>query len=173
MEVSGRPQLVVRGPCDKRVGVGARMIDAMNVKMANGYDNLNDDDKSVMNYYFVLGGSEPDSFNDMFTIVGMIANGLNGEGVKIKISKEHGNKGFVHNYVTTGKIKNYWTVGTRNGNPIARGAIHVDSMRFDTTNELSAKTIIHEASHKFASTADFGHIKDTQGTKLAYSVWRV
>ena len=77
--------------------------------------------------------------------------------MKIKNSKEHGNKGFVHNYVTTGKIKNYWTVGTRNGNPIARGAIHVDSTRFDTTNELSAKTIIHEASHKFASTADFGH----------------
>lgn len=69
-----------------------------------------------------------------------------------------------------GSAKSGWTPGVdvRDSNKLThRGAIHLDTARLDTGPELSAKTLIHEATHKFASCADFGekgYTYDEDGT---------
>jgi hypothetical protein len=60
---------------------------------------------------------------------------------------------------TTGVLRGVFsprhTLGTQDGNRVSRGDIHRDR---DTLSDadMRVRTFIHEASHKYASTADHG-----------------
>ncbi|WP_144185456.1 hypothetical protein [Elioraea rosea] len=92
----------------------------------------------------------------------LIQNGLT-QGVSIKITTMKGAAGYVKTHPTARKPR--WTKGTVSLNDsdgsattkvMYRGDIHVGAARLDQGVKLAAKTVVHEASHKFASTADFG-----------------
>ena len=58
-------------------------------------------------------------------------------------------------------------LGTRNGKVVSRGDIHID---LDTLGDedLTVITFIHEASHKYASTADHGKSGYVENDGSAY-----
>jgi hypothetical protein len=136
--------------------------------------SLSDAGKMALHSYFKTPATGP-TLADFQTIKGVLELTLNGltnaGGVAVKISK--GSPGYVNVHVrgtsglrakvlgssvaTTLFAKPGWTAGTKQGfGDVHRGSIHVSTGRLDTGTPLAAKTVIHEASHKFASTADFG-----------------
>lgn len=136
-----------------------------------GSTALTENQRAIMDYYFVFGG-DPPSTNDFKVIqatLTMTANGLMGEKLNLKITEGGDAYGYVNKHDSRfglkeklrsglGLKKSRWTPGIdyRSGTLTRRGDIHLDTDRLETGPELSAKTIIHEATHKFASTADFG-----------------
>lgn len=132
---------------------------------------LTENQLAIMDYYFVFGGNPP-STNDFKVIqatLTMTANGLMGDKLNLKVRPEDDAWGYVNKH--DGRFglkeklrsalklkKSRWTPGIdyRSGVRTHRGDIHLDTGMLDNGPELSAMTIIHEATHKFASTADFG-----------------
>ncbi|MHB1304693.1 MAG: hypothetical protein ACYCZB_14650 [Acidiphilium sp.] len=157
------------------MGLARIMIREILRLLKGGFESLTLDQKQVFDYYFCMNG-EPTSTD--VTIVRetltLIANGLNGQDLNVKVSSGNdGTIGYVNRRTSqVGSVKKLFgkkasTPGTvlakDDGGNLAggsgkafRGDIHIGRSRLDTGPELSAKTIIHEASHKFASTADFG-----------------
>ncbi|WP_291295786.1 hypothetical protein [Elioraea sp.] len=115
-------------------------------------------------YYFQTGGGLGQAELDIIRpVLVLIQNGLTqATNVKV-ISGRDGTAGYVNPHASLKKMR--WTTGTkmrdRKGNLVTqrtvhRGDIHISARRLRQGIWLAAKTIIHEASHKFASTADFG-----------------
>jgi hypothetical protein len=159
------------------------MVRQMVTKMRNGVAGLSGNQRDILAYYFVFGtGGQAAEFPIIYQTVQLMANGLLGAGLDIKVTNQSGAAGYVKSHHSSyggmdklrakfGKPKAGWTAGQRvvggERTLVHRGAIHVDTVRLDTGPELAAKTIIHEASHKFASTADFGergYTHDADGT---------
>lgn len=141
------------------IGLARLMMRQVTSVMSGGVFALSVDQLQYFDYYFVCGGNPPS--NSDFIIVQQtllaINNGLFSQGLGIKVTNQGDSMGYV-NLHTGKKTKKDWVAGRsmRTGNLVQRGNIHVDSNRLDTGPELSAKTVIHEASHRFASTGDFG-----------------
>lgn len=116
---------------------------------------LSDTTKAVAAYYFKTPDTGPNAtdFNTIKANLELILGGL-GAAVAIKISKSDSTIGYVNLHGSSRKKR--WTKGKFRGDDIHRGDIHVSTYRLDTGIKLAAKTVIHEAAHKFASAADFG-----------------
>jgi hypothetical protein len=154
------------------VGLARIMIRQILSKVSGGPMNLTVNQLQVLDYYFVCGGTPISSgdFTVIRTTLQMTSNGLFGTGLNLKVTMAGDAMGYVNKHDSRfgisdklrakfGKSKSGWTPGVdiRDNNVRThRGDIHLDSDRLDTGPELSAKTVIHEATHKFASTADFG-----------------
>jgi hypothetical protein len=145
----------------------------------NGPMGLTVNQLAIMDYYFVFGGAPPSTadFNVIHQVLNLTVNGLMGGGLNIKVTMSGAANGYVNPHhgglrlkaKVRAKIgpKARWTPGVFSGLAVNRDDIHLDSDRLDNGTELAAKTVIHEASHKFASTADFGnrgYTKDDDGT---------
>lgn len=120
--------------------------------------------KTHAKYYLKRGDSLTQSDLDTIkSVLVLIQTGL-GTDTNIKIVSTGDSAGYVNAYRTPKKAR--WTPGTRtryqdgtpHANPgaVLRGDIHIKKTQLDRGVNLAAKTIIHEASHKFASTSDFG-----------------
>ncbi len=85
-------------------------------------------------------------------------DGLNGR-LAIKVTASATANGWVRSHlgaegVIKGLFSSDYTLGTRDGKPVSRGHIHIASDAL--AGRTGAIAVIHEASHKFASTADHG-----------------
>lgn len=93
----------------------------------------------------------------------LIQTGL-GADTSIKIISKGDASGYVNTHAEA--KKDSWTQGTKTrsqdgtllttARTVHRGDIHIKKRQLDRGVNPAAKTIIHEASHKFASTCDFG-----------------
>ncbi|MFM9883260.1 MAG: hypothetical protein ACKVQT_09560 [Burkholderiales bacterium] len=135
---------------------------------------LSDVGKMGLHCYFMTPANGPTQgdFDTIKSVLELTQAGLTSVGgVAVKISS--GSPGYVNVHVrgtsslrakllgaplaTTMFAKSGWTPGTKKDfGDVHRGSIHVSTGRLDTGTRLAAKTVIHEATHKFASTADFG-----------------
>lgn len=139
------------------VALARTMIRTMNGLVQTGYKSLASNQRDVMDYYFVLKGIPPTApeYATLQQVLQLTCTGLMGKDLSIKVTNKGDAMGYV-NLHRGGRSKGRWTAGTSRGEAVKRGDIHLDSDRLDTGTEDSAKTIIHEATHKFASAADYG-----------------
>lgn len=153
------------------VGLARIMLRQILSQMQGGPTNLTIGQLQIYDYYFVAGGAPPSGtdFDIIRTTLTLTSNGLFGTGLNLKVTMAGSAMGYVNKHDSRwglaeklrskfGKPKKGWTQGVdfASGTKTHRGDIHLDSDRLDTGPELSAKTVIHEATHKFASTCDFG-----------------
>jgi len=137
--------------------------------------NASDAVKKHAAYYFKRGATltQPE-LDTIKSVLVQIQTGLTSD-MNVKVTKDDGSMGYVNPHYKGDKDR--WSAGKKgfdgDGNALSkvydvkRGDIHIDTKRLDTGIKLSAKTVIHEASHKFASTADFGergYTHDGDGT---------
>lgn len=153
------------------VGLARIMLRQMMTVLKGGAMGLTPGQLQIMDYYFVMGGNPPSPADiDIIrqTLI-LTSNGLGAQGLNVKVTLAGSAMGYVNMHDTaTGPLdkfrskfglgKKRWTPGVDvdYGTKTSWGDIHLDSDRLDTGPELSAKTLIHEATHKFASTTDFG-----------------
>ncbi len=89
----------------------------------------------------------------------LVMNGINNK-INVKVAPDDSAYGYVgfKTGVTgfaRGLFSSRHNLGTRGGKIVSRGDIHIDRDTLDDA-ELSIITFIHEATHKYASTADHG-----------------
>jgi hypothetical protein len=168
------------GEATEAVGLARMMIREILSRMKGGPMNLTVGQLAAYDYYFVCGGAPPATgdFDAIRTTLTATSNGLFGGGLNLKVTMAGSANGYVNKHDSrfgigdkirsrVGGPKERWTPGVdfRDHNrPTHRGDIHLDSDRIDEGPELAAKTVIHEATHKFSSTADFGDKGYTDST---------
>ncbi len=164
----------------RAVGDARLMMRYMLGKLKNGWNGLSDDQKAVGDYYFQLGGGAPNGteFDIIRQTLQMTSNGLFGGGLNVKVTVEDTANGYVGMHdgrfgileklreKTGGKSR--WTPGTHiqaQGGPrlTKMGDIHLDSDAIDKSPAFAALTLIHEATHKFASTGDYRYVAESTG----------
>ncbi len=111
--------------------------------------------------YFLCDSARPD-MGDVNTVLKtheLVTNGINTNfNLKVALDDDaHGYVGFRTGFkgVMRGVFSSRHNLGKRNGKTVSRGDIHLDRDALDDRG-LAIITLIHEASHKYASTADFG-----------------
>jgi hypothetical protein len=115
------------------------------------------------NYFKLDGPATQAEFDLIKSVLVMIQTGLNSD-MNIKVSPVAGKAGYVRRHDAPRKAR--WTQGTRThdkaGNPlnasedVYRGDIHITKEQLKKDIRYQAKNVVHESSHKFASTSDFG-----------------
>lgn len=114
----------------------------------------------LMDLYFKTGATP--SQQDVQTVLKKLELVMNGINLKInvKVAPDDGAYGYVgfktgFKGVMRGIFSPRHNLGKRGGKTVSRGDIHIDRDTLDDA-ELSIITFIHEATHKYASTADHG-----------------
>ncbi|PCJ41326.1 MAG: hypothetical protein COA99_08985 [Moraxellaceae bacterium] len=132
--------------------------------------DLNANFKYYAEKYFLLGDTPTtDELNNIYAVLLLTKNGLNNKfTIKVYSSASHAPKGFTTNgYVTSylnpkdnqkHRTAGVWTdPSTMVGKNAFKGDIHMGISTVKGQSDLTnASLFIHEATHKFADTADFG-----------------
>jgi hypothetical protein len=127
---------------------------------------------NLMNLYF-LTGVDPSSsaITTVLSKLELVQNGISAK-INLKVAPNASAYGYVG--FKTGKMgvmrgifSSRHNFGTRNGKIVSRGDIHIDQDTLDD-QDLSIITFIHEATHKYASTADFGNSGYTDNSGLTF-----
>lgn len=113
-----------------------------------------------MDRYFLTGASP--SRTDVETVLKkleLVRNGIDTK-INVKVAPDDSAYGYVGfktgvKGVLRGVFSSRHNLGTRGGKTVSRGDIHIDRDTLDDA-DLSVITFIHEATHKYASTADHG-----------------
>jgi hypothetical protein len=115
----------------------------------------------LLQRYFLTTGNWP-APGDIETILKkleLVMNGINAK-INVKVAPDDGAYGYVGyktgiSGIARGIFSGRHNFGTRNGSIVTRGDIHIDQDTLDDA-QLAVITFIHEATHKYASTADHG-----------------
>jgi len=114
---------------------------------------------AIMAKYFLIPASGATT-TDINTIISKLELVMNGICTKlnVKVAPDPDAYGYVRSkygalQLVRGAFSSRQTIGTRGGERVARGDIHLDQ---DVLNDddMAEITFIHEATHKYASTAD-------------------
>ena len=118
--------------------------------------------------YFLTPASGPtqDQLGKILSVLELTMNGINGK-INVKVADDPSAYGYVGfqtgaTGVARGIFSPRHNFGTRQGKIVSRGDIHMDLNRINRVRpeiqswELGIITFIHEATHKYASTADHG-----------------
>jgi hypothetical protein len=139
------------------IGLARIMLRGVLQTLQGGWAALTLDQLQVLDYYFVMAGPpSADDFKIIKESLILTSNGLSGAGLDIKVmagigsvNRHGGQTSSLKSFL--GKKDRTQGVNVHTGIKGFRGDIHIGHARLDSGPELSAKTIIHEASHKFAS----------------------
>ncbi|MDE1897272.1 MAG: hypothetical protein KGH91_09365 [Rhodospirillales bacterium] len=142
----------------RAVGLARQILTNTNTLMNAGWGGLSAVQQNYLKYYFRLAAAPNATTLDIIkqTYI-LVRNGMFSTDLNLKVTISGDANGYVNSHKVSSKKSNH-NAGVRGGNAVKRGDIHLDSDRLDGDPEWAAKTTIHEASHKFASTADFGNI---------------
>ena len=103
-----------------------------------------------------------DEFDAIFSVLRLTDAGINNSDLAIKVfSKIGASRGYVRNYPGITTDHSNRTPGLRRQDdgtlvPVFKGDIHMGFGGITGQPLLAAKNFVHEATHKFANTADFG-----------------
>lgn len=155
------------------IGLARIMMRYILTKLNKGAMALTVNQLQVLDYYFVLGGNPP-APGDIgiirqtlqLTSNGLFSNDLNvkvktGGGGTVGYANMHDSRfGLMDKIRTKTGAKSRWTPGydIEAGNRKTHfGDIHLSDSAMDRGPEYAAMTLIHEATHKFASTGDYAY----------------
>ncbi len=105
------------------------------------------------------GGPDQNDVNTVLKKLELVMNGINTK-INLKVAADDDAYGYVGfrggiKGVMRGVFSKRHNIGTRGGKMVSRGDIHLDRDVLDDEG-LAIITFIHEATHKYASTADHG-----------------
>lgn len=125
-------------------------------------DSWHDNDSALlkrnMGLYFKTDPEIGPSVDERGRVLGklkLVSNGINGK-LELKVAVPSTDRGSV-NWMPTGlgALSPRHTFGTHKGLPVSMGAIHI-GRNIVKQSEMRIITFIHEASHKYADTYDYG-----------------
>jgi len=162
---NGNMVLMTTAACDHDAMGGAmqdaradslKLLERASSRMAD--KRLSSDVIRYAHRYFLTDpkGPSDDEKQQIRRIITQTRNGLNGD-VTVKVGPDAKAYGYVVNKSGVGATKGYHNMITRSadGNQWRVGAIHIDSDTLEDKDRLSALTLIHEATHKYAGTMDY------------------
>ncbi len=148
------------------INEGRLALDAIITHMQNqGLSGVNDNFKRWATRYMLVDNAGPsqEEFNTILAVLKLTNAGVNNAGLSIKV---YSSKGSSRGYVTTyfgnsAASKSHRTPGMYNPGEGdmksgVKGDIHMSVGGIKAKQLISAKLFVHEATHKFANTADFG-----------------
>ena len=106
------------------------------------------------------GGPDQNDVNTVLKKLELVMNGINTK-INLKVAADDdaygyvGFRGGIKGVMRGVFSKRHNNIGTRGGKMVSRGDIHLDRDVLDDEG-LAIITFIHEATHKYASTADHG-----------------
>lgn len=143
--------------------------DAYNGLQGNTFQQLPEAVQNTMTKYFCFAGTPSTAdYQEILNVINLTRNGLNSNDLKLKISNSKSTTSGGTTTTTVGYVKNYpkrdiraltkkdWhkvPIGPKQGRHT--GNIHVHQMVLQS-NSKGSDTVIHEATHRYAGTSDFG-----------------
>ncbi len=145
-----------------------KVLSYVKTGMDAGYKSFTDSQQAYLDKYFVLGSERPSEadFDEITKVLLLTHNGMFAAGLKVKISNTAASGGFVTaGYVTRHKNPRSDSVLKTRGNHAGMysGNIHLHQSELNTPRS-AVRTIIHEATHRYAGTGDFGEQGYTDGS---------
>ena len=140
------------------VGTAREILQTV-ISQLNWPSNLDPRLKAHMALYFKTANAGP-TWTQMIAIKRKLVLTMNGISSKVNVKvapdEAYGYVGFKKGVkgVMRGLFSSRHNLGTRNGELVSRGDIHID--RDVLGGELAVITFIHEATHKYADTVDHG-----------------
>ncbi|MCG8315541.1 MAG: hypothetical protein MI976_20215 [Pseudomonadales bacterium] len=172
---------VFKGSVDQKLSEGvSEGVQALNYTV----DYLKNTDSNAMNanfkkyfekYFLSQSSADVDMLNTLYAVLLLTKNGVANTTIKVYSKAHNDPQGLTAGYVTNrwgkGADQKHRTPGlyhdkkTGNDKVVTKGDIHMGSSTVKNNSQLNnAVLFIHEATHKYANTADFGEQGYTSST---------
>ena len=119
-------------------------------------------------------GLSQQEFDTILSVLKLTHTGINNSNLSIKVFNKRGaTRGYVRNYFNDTASKSHHTPGKHNPGDGSlqdafKGDIHMSVGGITAKPLIAAKIFVHEATHKFANTADFGEKGYTSDDTAAF-----